>query len=211
MAQVYPDLIGAYRGKVGKAAYYEVDDKNFSRALSHKDAKEGTVAQKEQRTKMGVVGSLSGVVLPVIKLGYAGGNDYARRFVSSNMGVVTVEDPEQRLATVDYSGLQVAAGKLVPVSVDVTYSDMTYSLTTTGVGAEYGLALDDVVYAGFVDARLQFAWVTELGTRGEGGMTSVQLPSFCQPEDMHLYTFVTDAKGKKASRSLYLTVNTEGV
>ena len=206
MARIHPDLVGSYRGRVGNASYYVIDDENFLRSLSDKSPKEGTEEQKEARTKCCILGRLSGVVKDVTKLGYPEAKNHANDFFVTNLGAVEVVDADKHVGSVAYPDLLVSFGTLVPVAVTMTSEENVLTFTYASMEEGYGLQADDEVYAAFVDEKLQFSWMRKLGTRGEGGMVSENVPSFSSKENLHVYTFVVTKDRKRASRSIYHSI-----
>lgn len=206
MARIHPDLVGSYRGRVGKASYYVIDDGNFVRSLSDKEPKEGTEEQKEARTKCCILGRLSGVVKKITKLGFPIAKNHSNAFFVTNLEAVEVVDADKRVGSVSYPELLVSSGTLMPVDVEMTSGEGTLSFTFPAMEEGYGLEADDEVYVAFVDEKMQFSWLKMLGMRGDGGTVTENVPSFSAMENLHVYTFVVSKNRKDASRSIYHSV-----
>ena len=146
------------------------------------------------------------MVKDVTKLGYPEAKNHANDFFVTNLGAVEVVDADKHVGSVAYPDLLVSFGTLVPVAVTMTSEENVLTFTYASMEEGYGLQADDEVYAAFVDEKLQFSWMRKLGTRGEGGMVSENVPSFSSKENLHVYTFVVTKDRKRASRSIYHSI-----
>lgn len=210
MGKINPNLTGFFQGKVGKNVYYVVNDTNFVRTLSEKKREKFEEGQLKQQAKIALLGQLSGVLKETTRMGFPGVHNHSNEFVSANMERVTVEqEPESGrwIATVDYASLLVSRGRLMPVVVSASSEEGSIAFSVTGMSEEFGLSMDDLIFASFMDEMRLFSWRVSLGTRGEGGIKTVTVPSFCSLENLHAYVFTVSKNGKEVSTSVYLPLN----
>ena len=115
----------------------------------------------------------------------------------------------QWTVTVNYSEILCAKGPLrLPREISLALSEESDAVLFT-VGVEQRGPQrneDDVLYAMLVETVIEDSLLSEICTRGEGGMASVELPSGWDAVNLAVYLFVVSADGKKASNSRYTTV-----
>lgn len=212
MAKVFPDLAGGYSGKVGKSLYYRVKKDCFVKTLPEKTTPP-TERQSEQQLLFEMMGQLSGAMAEVSQHGFP---KCAKKlwtapnmFIHVNKGLCTVESTETGAVSVDYPNMLCAKGNLMMPEVSVTYSEEEHSLSflASGTDENYNRCKpDDVLYAAVLESDLFQCKIVRIGTRGEGGTSSTTLHSLWNKDALHVYAFATSAKGKDASRSVYLPI-----
>ena len=132
------------------------------------------------------------------------GLNYFAEFMRLNKDIVTVT--EEGTATTDYPNAVVSAGPLVPPALTVTQDEESRALTFTMSTMDAGFYCneDDTVHVAILSAGKRMRLLTkELGGRGDGGMTTVNVPTYMDGE-LHVYAYALTADGKTASDSLYL-------
>ena len=208
MGKINPDLAGSFRGKIGKAVYYNLGDMNCVRSLGEKGSKKELEGKQLCNCmKMKILGKLGGVVAPILQVTMPKELFRTGTFIEWNYGAVTVEDEKTGDVSVDYPSLVFSKGSLMPAIVTGTRSGNTINVECAPQTG-YGLAADDQVILAFVDGENGFAWLVMLGSRGEGGSASVTVPPFCSPESVFAYTFVMSQDRKKISKSVPITLGT---
>ena len=129
-------------------------------------------------------------------------------FVSLNIGLCEA-DLETSTVTFDYNQAVFATGSMSQPSVTMSYDDesrtVSFTLPAMSGRAFPGKQATDKVYAVFVESELMQAYTVELGTRGDGGMTSEPLEEGWNKETTHVYVYATDEKGKETSTSRHLS------
>lgn len=210
MGVINPNLTGFYQGRVGKVVYYVNNDINCVRKLSTKKIVPNKEEQLKQQAKIALLGQLSGTLKKTTKIGFPGVHNHSNKFVSTNMEQVEVEldaGSKKWVASVDYSSLIVSRGRLMPPIVSASSEEGSIAFSATSMSEEFGLSVDDVIYAVLMDDKRLFSWMIELGTRGEGGIKTATIPPFCTLENLHGYVFTTSKNGKEVSTSVYLPLN----
>ena len=84
-----------------------------------------------------------------------------------------------------------------------------YNITLTQVANVYEGAYcwtNDRVYTVIYSPDDPFALVKQLRDRGDGGITSIAIPSFVKPENIHVYSLAMTADGKITSNSVHTTL-----
>ena len=84
-----------------------------------------------------------------------------------------------------------------------------YSITFTQESAVYEGAYcwaDDRIYGVIYSPEDHFALVQQLRDRGENGVTTIVVPSFVKPENIHVYSLAMTADGKITSNSIHSTL-----
>ena len=84
-----------------------------------------------------------------------------------------------------------------------------YSITFTQESAVYEGAYcwaDDRIYGVIYSPEDHFALVQQLRDRGENGVTTIVVPSFVKPENIHVYSLAITADGKITSNSVHMTL-----
>ena len=212
MAKVLLDMLGAIIGSVGKVSYYMRYSDNIARRKGAGGKSSNSPAAVEQRMKFGMLIQLATILQTIITQGFPQrkrGLSAANAFVSINKDICSVEG---NVLTVDYEQLLCANGQLLTPEVTVTYSteNQKFSFKQTAPEEESNSNADDKVYAVLLESNQGLCRLKTLRQRGESGSTSIALPQRWEKEHVHVYVFATSADGKKASKSMYLTVE-EGV
>ena len=224
MGKINPNLTGPYEGKIGKAVYYKRGESNCVRTLVENVTPSEDPAGVAQRLKFRLVGKLGKALTKALRKGYANrpvGQTPGDVFMSQNLQCVTV-DMETEVnesgnevvtsieGSLDFSKVLCAKGSLRSPKVTVSYDTEGHSLsfTVSANVSEFWGSEDDQIFAAVAmvdyELDLQQGFLVSLGTRGDGGMKSVELPEEWAKENVHVYAFAAPAKGKDASRSLYL-------
>ena len=176
--------------------------------------KSNTPAQQQQRKRWSKGVDIEVLFEAAYTIGFPGRkriHSPANAFSSENMkkekGVFTTE--EDGTVTVDYSLITCAKGRLrLPAEINVSYETENNSLTFSITAEEAGVRRNttDIVYALVVETEMFDSELMELGTRGEGGIKTMELKSGWSATDLAIYVFVVSEDGKKASDSRHLTV-----
>ena len=216
--------IGKIRGKFGNViGYVKKNGKNYCKSTGLKRKPSGE-EQKRQSVAFGTTAAGKQWLMEAIRLGFPGGNGYPKGFngfVSANVvNAVSVEktDPEAPLnprkkamrefkGNMDYRKLRVAAGRLVPPSVDaeVDMEGRKVRFASPGIQLEsIDCFSDDKIYGVVIGVRNRRCRVTELGVRGEALGMSVDFPGNTGADEIVVYVFAASADGKDVSDSVYL-------
>ena len=157
-----------------------------------------------QRLKFKLVGKLGKALTKALRKGFANrpaDQTPGNMFMNQNLQFVTVDMTTKEdengnevvdtiEGTLDFSKVLCAKGSLRRAQVSATYDE------------------DDVLFVAvaMVDYELdiQQGILMKLGTRGEGGTKTMELPEEWAKENIHAYAFAASAKGKDASLSTYL-------
>ena len=214
--------IGKIRGKFGNViGYVRADGKNCCKSTALK-RKSGGEPQKRKSAAFGAVSGGKQWMMDVIRLGFPGGNGYAKGFNgftgANATNAVSVEkiDPAKPVSqrkkatkefrgTIDYGKLRVAAGQLVSpvVRARVDAKDRKVSFTHEGVSAEsVDCFLDDKIYGVLLSVSGRRCRVEELGTRGETFVTSMDFPDEAEADGLFVHVFAGRADGKDTSDSV---------
>lgn len=132
---------------------------------------------------------------------------------------------EEYTSEIDWTRVLFAAGPLLVPSVAISKADNreqipanedspaatadedeTYNITLTQKANVYEEAYcwtNDRVYAVIYSPDDHFALVKQLRDRGDGGMTSIAIPPFVKPENIHVYCLAMTADGKITSNSVH--------
>lgn len=168
---------------------------------------------------------------PVLRVTFprdTNGTKWANRFTSVNKkreGVLTTTkinpdtpvDPkkkanEEYTSEIDWTKVLFAAGPLLVPSITVsktTEAGETYSVVSTQEANVYEGAYcwtNDRLYGVLYSPDDHFALVKQLRDRGENGVTSISVPSFVKPENIHVYSLAMTADGKITSNSVHTTL-----
>ena len=211
MAKVYPDLAGGYSGNVGKSSYFRREGDTFVRTIPT-PKKEASDAQIAQWLRMEMLGQIGSCLSEAVKVGFP----VVRRkmwspfnmFINKNKDIVTV-DMETGDVTVAYEQLACSSGKQLEPTVTASIAEGTRAVSfEVSPGGTFYMTCqpDDAVY-GVVMETVKFqAIFLPLGTRGEGGSESVTLPGSWDTGSVEVYAFATDAAGRRASSTAYLSI-----
>lgn len=168
---------------------------------------------------------------PVLRVTFprdTNGTKWANRFTSVNKkreGVLTTTkinpdtpvDPkkkanEEYTSEIDWTKVLFAAGPLLAPSVAVSKTAAegnTYNVVFTQEANVYEGAYcwtNDHLYGVIYSPTDHFALVKRLRDRGENGVTSIPVPSFVKPENVHVYSLAMTADGKITSDSVHATL-----
>ena len=168
---------------------------------------------------------------PVLRVTFprdTNGTKWANRFTSVNKkreGVLTTTkinpdtpvDPkkkanEEYTSEIDWTKVLFAAGPLLVPSITVsktTEAGETYSVVfTQEANVDEGAYCwtNDRLYGVLYSPDDHFALVKQLRDRGENGVTSISVPSFVKPENIHVYSLAMTADGKITSNSVHTTL-----
>ena len=150
------------------------------------------------------------------------GTKWGNRFTRVNMRVpdlITTEpvnpgaelDPKRKAteeftSTIDWTKAIFAEGPLripsLTVSLDSETRSVTVSQTSGTIEGTYA-SDSDLVYLVTYSPGSGFALLTRLKPRGEGGMSTVEIPTDVDTADLHFYAFAVTANGKTTSKSVY--------
>ena len=164
---------------------------------------------------------------PVLRVTFprdTNGTKWANRFTSVNKkreGVLTTTkinpdtpvDPkkkanEEYTSEIDWTKVLFAAGDADTPAVTAEEGEM-YNITLTQVANVYEGAYcwtNDRLYGVLYSPDDHFALVKQLRDRGENGVTSISVPSFVKPENIHVYSLAMTADGKITSNSVHTTL-----
>ena len=197
------------QGRIGNNSYYLRKGMQMIRQAGSNYTGSTSTAALIQQLIFSVLSAWATTSFPGIKLGLLPHDvwDTARtRFMSLNSDIVTVTDLESKAVEVDFPSLVCAEGRLVPPDAEVTFDEEAQSLAFTLAAQDPGIDCneDDTIHALILSAgKRNRCLLKTLGTRGDGGMTSVSVPKYLDGE-LHVYVFATTADGKMASDSIYL-------
>lgn len=210
MAQV--EYRHSLRGVVGDKVYFKRADEYFARIRVNNVKASNEESAVARRLQFGAIGKLARAMKYVTIVGFPGRpkrETATNAFVRLNYNCCTVDDVATEAVTIDYPGLVFADGVLEAPRVTASFEEAGHSLSfsVTAASRTYGGCMPtDKVYTVVVDEERNRAVLEELGTRGEGGIKTVDLDDTWKKEKLHVYVFCTDEKGKEASPSLHLTL-----
>ena len=206
MAKIKPDATGAMLNKAGGFVYYVRNGVNYVRTLSKGEYRSNTPAQELQRAKFGTLSSLSQWFSEVAKVGLKPpkGQTVANAWYSLNKDAC-LEDGVS--VAVDFEALQFSKGVLFPpsVSMSIDGETKTVSVNLQAQPDESNCKTDDKVYAIVVDKENLFSRIEELGARGSEQSVHISLSDLWST-DVEGYAFATDSAGKKASKTVHVTM-----
>lgn len=169
-----------------------------------------TPAQQRQRLRWAKMADLEALFEEASVIGFPGRpkactpNNIFRQ-LNTNSEVVEVSDALE--VTVNYPRICCAKGRLkLPASVAVSREGGDNSLAFS-IGAEENgtrRQVTDVIHVLVVETVLEEALLAELGSRGDGGIKTVELQEGWSMDNLAIYLFVVSADGKRASVSKYL-------
>lgn len=202
-----------FRGVVGDKVHYKRKGKYFARMRRDEINVSTTEDSLTSRLKLKSVSTLSAEMkyvttdtFPHRNKKRSAGNEFTRL----NYDCCTVEDVESETVTFDYDNLTFSKGRLMPPTVSVTFTNESKELSFTAAADTStnceGCRSDDKLMATVVNMKYRIAFIVELGTRGEGGMTTQTLNPMWEKEDLHVYVFAKNASGTDVSTSLHATI-----
>ena len=209
--RIYPVVVGDLSGTMDRTVFYKVDNRCYGRKKALGSAREYTEEELKQQLKFKFMGKLSSRTKYVLRESLPETPKHwtaPNYFVSLNIGLCEA-DLETSTVTFDYNQAVFAAGSMSQPSVTMSYDDesrtVSFTLPAMSGRAFPGKQATDKVYAVFVESELMQAYTVELGTRGDGGMTSEPLEEGWNKETTHVYVYATDEKGKETSTSRHLS------
>lgn len=196
------------RNSFGNLTTYFSRGKNILRIKTTTVRNPRTLEQQVQRARLAALVELSKGFRSALLVGFPGRpveETPYNTFVRLNADAVTVDESLE--VTVDYAALVCSQGsRRVP---DVTVSDAgSGSLQFSSLAETYGAdaAADDTVYAVLYEKSLNESVAQALGMRGEENQMLVELPEGWSAENVEAYCFALAAKGRIASGTKYLTI-----
>ena len=196
--------------------YVKWADKYFARIRVNEVKTSESEKAVSSRLQFGTIGKLAKAMKYVTAYGFPnrGKRQTATAaFVQLNYSCCMVDDAQTGAATIDYPSLQFSQGSLRMPKVTVSYAEAGHQLAFTVTATEKeegGQWTTDVVYAVILDSEYNQAVIERLGTRGDGGQATVELDEDWKKENLHVYAFCVDEKGKDASPTKYLPVDDAG-
>jgi len=183
---------------------------NIARRKGEERKVSNAPAVVEQRLKFGMLAHLGAVLQPVVEIGFQQrkrGVSARNEFVSVNKEVCTVVDGT---VVVDFEHLLCAQGRLIEPDVKVSFDSTGEMFTFLQEEEEeeegYGCSLDDGEWGVLLECKQGLCRLVRLRARGESGSTTVALPKRWNREDVVVYCFAISADGRKASNSVYMTI-----
>ena len=204
-------LVGIGNQSVDNVTMYSSRGQRLMRRKASKVTNPRTDKQRRQRARLALLGSLAPGFADVYAVGFPGpakGATACNEFVSANMDAVTVDD--SYAATLNYERLACSKDmKRKRPSVTVSFAEDAYNFTQPAQSDFYGGAKPtDLVYGVLFEKTLGESALVPLKPRGEGGMTSFNLPDDWDSAQVEVYAFATSADGKRTSATLHLAVGT---
>lgn len=208
MGKIFPDMMGALIGSVGKVSYYMRYSDNIARRKGEERKASDSPAAVEQRAKFGAVAHLSRMLRPAVGIGFPQrkrGLSPRNAFHQLNKDACSVEE---KVIVVDYERVMCANGGLMVPEVTVTYNAATgkFLFEQESEGEDEGCNASDQVYAVLLERSLEVSRLVKLRARGESGSTSAVLPKRWNRDEVVVYVFAVSDDGKEASKSLYMEV-----
>lgn len=128
--------------------------------------------------------------------------------MTANLPAVTVD--EDFVAIVDFTKLVFSAAlKLHAPRVTAAFFSGKVIFSQEEQQASAYANRDDRVYGVLFEKKLNEVELVELRERGEGGSTSCALMEEWQHENVLVYAFVTNASGRRTSRTIAITLAAE--
>lgn len=218
---------GDIRGKVGNLILYKGrQDKTLCRG-SWLKRRASNETQKRQSTVFGMLAKMKRMMKPIIHIGFPGNGKALKgcnAFVSANWkDVISVEkiNPKKKISKrktamkefkgeIDFRKLRVAAGPLLPPTVEVEVEKEQVRVRHKAVSIYTAdCFLNDRVYIGLVDNEKLYSWAREICHRSESGEFVVPFPEIVSPEKAVIYAFAISADGLYASDSVCLYMPAE--
>ena len=172
-------------------------------------------ARDSRANVFGGAGVLIPVVLDAARIGFCGrkrGQAAGTRFMAHNATTLctsTVDEEGHLARKYDYRRMVLSDGRVddAQVSAVVDTEAGTVALELTPQGASYNdnnCNVGDTVYVFVFDGERQKGRLLQLGTRGEGGSESFQIPGNWSRADLYVYAFVQSVDRTRASRTMLL-------
>lgn len=201
-----------FRGVLGNKVHFKLNGKYRTRTRVDK----ARVSQKEvpvtNRLIFEQINVLAAAMQYVITDSFPKrkeGRSPVNEFVRLNRSCCRVDNFQERTMTVDYASLKFSHGRMLPPRVNVTYEEDGHTLTfaISGSTTNYpGCQEDDKVMAVVLNSTYLHAILLELGTRGEGGITSENLDEDWQKDDLHVFVYAINTAGNDVSTSRHLSI-----
>lgn len=208
MAIVNSTILESIKGSVGRSSFYVREGEFIWRKKSSMSRKNTSPAMLERQLKFKTIGALGAQMLAALRMGFPvrpWGWTPVGMFMNRNKGIVTVDDVTTGKVTVSFPDLVCAEGGLEPPTVNVSREANQLTFTVTSTEESPYSATDDTIQAVVVQLEKRPRCIMQtLGTRGEGGISTMNIPTFLQGGALHVYVFAASADRKKASDSIYL-------
>ncbi|MDE7074468.1 MAG: hypothetical protein K2O69_05370 [Odoribacter sp.] len=196
----------------GNLTTYKLKGQNIVRRKVTKVANPKTLKQLQQRLRFALSNKLADCFLQAIVLGLVDRKaclSAANYFVSLNKDVVTVS--KELEATIDFPAIVVAKGnRAMPEGITLTHNAETGAFTVEVEAEEFmSHAADDDEFFCYVCERTKLKGkLFSLGERGTLTTSTLNLPQKwdTSPENLAFYVFCVAKDRKRASNSVYLTV-----
>lgn len=218
MSKIESDLFSGIRGKYGKSVF-RTPQKTivmYPQPAAPTYANEEDLEARDTRAdQFGGLNELVPVVNDAAKVGFADkerGLSAANLFVSHNSGLLVTSTPAEGGGfTREYAfrELRLSAGPLeepdVTATVDTEARSVSFTLASLSPDDETGLCQPtDRVYGFVLDGATQRGRLVELGTRGEGGMKTFNIPAKWAVTDLYVYAFARARRKRQASPTVLL-------
>lgn len=204
-------LIGGARNSVDNVTMYESGGQRIVRRKPTNVKNPRTEKQQRQRAKMKFLAGLSVGFLEVAAVGFARRDSRlsaTNAFVRANMANVSVDD--DFVASMDYATLACSAdNKLKRPAVTANLSGTSCSFSQSAQEAWGTAKTDDNVYGVLFEEVTGEAVLVALKPRGEGGSTSIEIPSEWDTEKTHAYAFASSTNGQRTSATVSVAISKE--
>ena len=172
-------------------------------------------ARDERADEFAAVGELVPGVLDAIRRGNPGrkrGVGANAKFIEANVGRLCVSTHNEETGKIDreydFRSMVLSSGPVdtpaVTATVDAEGGTVSFTLSADETpDSSYHLP-SDLVYGFVYDATLRRGSLVELGSRGDGGMKSFEIPDHWPATDLYVYAFARSRKGRKASATVAL-------
>lgn len=211
MAKYDSVLMGTLSQSVDNVTAYVSRRQRIVRHKATKVHNPRTEKQRKQRAKMKAAVVLASAFAPVAKVGFpaqAAGQTGYNGFVAANLPAVIVD--EKFVATVDFTKLVCSVDlKLHAPKVTASVSAGKVVFSQEGQEASAYANRDDRVYGVLFEKTLNEVELVELRERGESGSTSCTLMDEWTSENVVAYAFVTNATGRRTSRTIVVALSGE--
>lgn len=170
-----------------------------------------TLLQQKQRTIFPKMQEWAYTLSAVLEVGYPSYPRVMSRedyFLSLNKGVASADDDLS--VTINYSKLVLSKGcRALPETASVTADADSHSLMfsfTEEEGYVAHSASNDLFYAVVLETEKLKAKMEQLGERSGLDSAMMTIPASWNMEALEVFVIVTTQDGKKASKTLYLTI-----
>ena len=211
--KIYPVVAGDLSGTMDRTVFYKVEDRCFGRKKAQYVARTFSEAERTQHLVFEFMNQVARCVKFVLRVSlpkrpkHMSSYNY---FTRLNIKECEVTDLENGLVSFNFEKAVFAVGGMAIPTVNATYEEggrqLTFSVTTSGDREFPGNMGSDKVYVVLVESVLLQAYALELCPRGDGKIVSETLPQQWDRENLHVYAFATDEKGKETSPSYHLSI-----